>query len=139
VSDLRDSPYLREVISAQTARYAPEVSYSTAVATGPAMSSFGYFGGIAPYRTDLYLESKLYSPRYEPIPVTRLARSEALGGELIVPVYAIDLETGELNIDWYRDSTARENLWAERESNPHSQRRLIYSQRSSPHCSICPR
>src|SRR5712692_8067263 len=29
--------------------------------------------------------------------------------------------------------------WAERESNPHSQRRLIYSQRSSPHCSICPR
>src|SRR3989441_6624087 len=32
-----------------------------------------------------------------------------------------------------------ENPWAERESNPHSQRRLIYSQRSSPHCSICPR
>jgi hypothetical protein len=31
------------------------------------------------------------------------------------------------------------NRWAERESNPHSQRRLIYSQRSSPHCSICPR
>jgi hypothetical protein len=30
-------------------------------------------------------------------------------------------------------------MWAERESNPHSQRRLIYSQRSSPHCSICPR
>src|SRR3989442_6872366 len=27
---------------------------------------------------------------------------------------------------------ARESRWAERESNPHSQRRLIYSQRSSP-------
>ena len=38
--------------------------------------------------------------------------------------------------------SVRANLndrWAERESNPHSQRRLIYSQRSSPHCSICPR
>src|SRR6266566_4763976 len=33
----------------------------------------------------------------------------------------------------------RKTRWAERESNPHSQRRLIYSQRSSPHCSICPR
>src|SRR5947209_5620900 len=38
-----------------------------------------------------------------------------------------------------RPVVIEKNRWAERESNPHSQRRLIYSQRSSPHCSICPR
>src|SRR5438093_3141161 len=38
-----------------------------------------------------------------------------------------------------RPVVIEKNPWAERESNPHSQRRLIYSQRSSPHCSICPR
>src|SRR5947207_5367394 len=38
-----------------------------------------------------------------------------------------------------RPVVIEENRWAERESNPHSQRLLIYSQRSSPHCSICPR
>src|SRR2546430_10251480 len=37
-----------------------------------------------------------------------------------------------------RPVVTTKNRWAERESNPHSQRRLIYSQRSSPHCSICP-
>src|SRR5437899_6963049 len=38
-----------------------------------------------------------------------------------------------------RPVVIEKNRWAERESTPHSQRRLIYSQRSSPHCSICPR
>src|SRR6267143_717973 len=102
--DLRDSPYLRELINAQTARHAPEVA-TGAVATGPAMSAYGYFAEIAPFRPELYEEAKLYNPKYEPIPVTRLARSSALGGDLIVPIYAIDLQTGELDIDWYQDST----------------------------------
>src|SRR6185503_4807946 len=104
MSDLRDSPYVRAIVGQHAATYAPTV-FSSAVATGPAMNAFNYMSTLAPFRPDLYDECKLFNPKYEPIPVTRLARSQTLGGDLVVPIYSIDLETGELDIDWYRDST----------------------------------
>ena len=62
----------------------------------------------------------------EPVAQTRRESAARERSECNKPLHGIERQMRET------PSGASRIVWAERESNPHSQRRLIYSQRSSP-------